>query len=232
MRGKLLESWTGAVYVAAAKTAFVCAVQKRLPDEARAELDAIDQFAGERAVAEWARRWNIGYPCVIEWASGDVFMRRSDGGRFRGDEGHPYKLVSLAWGATIADEWWDVMEKWNDTKLTAGGDDPRDFGKVRERHATTSPIAANPLAESRKSFLARAGVHWDARVKKAGKMGYKPARDPRKIEAHAEWLARNLLLGESAEQIAESLGRESGDSSAVFKALAHMKQLMSSETPD
>ena len=42
MRGKLLESWPGAVYVPAAKTAFVCAVQKRLPDEARAELDAID----------------------------------------------------------------------------------------------------------------------------------------------------------------------------------------------
>ncbi len=57
------EPESGADYESQAASAFVLAVMEWMPDEARAELNAIGKDDNtDDAVQEWARRWHVDCP--------------------------------------------------------------------------------------------------------------------------------------------------------------------------
>jgi hypothetical protein len=65
-----LEAQKGSTHAAEAASAFVRAVQEHLPPEAFAELNALDRDA----IEQWADRWHVHAPCILElaetWCSG------------------------------------------------------------------------------------------------------------------------------------------------------------------
>jgi hypothetical protein len=209
-----LEPAPRIAYAAAAATLFVRAIMKHLPPDARAELDATPD--DEDAVCMWARRWHVECPCVIEWAHGDVTIRVQSGGRFRsGGRGFGYDLPP---------DWWETLHELNNTVLDASGLDARDVGWARDPERSLAPIAANPMAESRDTFLLRASGHWEARAALAYERGYTPIVSAPKLELVAEWIARHHLRGTSVPDLAREAPDQIMTASNVHKQMTKFRR--------
>jgi hypothetical protein len=219
-----LEHEVGAAYRAAAAAAFVSAVVQYLPDavSADSELRAIpnDEHADD-AVLAWTQRWSIDCPCVREWARGDVIVRSTAG---RGA-----RLVAVSTGRDVSDEWWRNLEELNNTVLDASGRDPRDVftsdhsGRVVEKHRSSSPIAANPVAESLDQFVERARQHWHARAELARALGYRSIAPRPQLERDAMLLAQHQMDGRSIRELAATWQLEPA---ALRKALTTLRQTL------
>ena len=210
--GYALEPERGAVRRAHAERLFVEAVLRHLPEEARSELNVIP----EEGVPEWARRWHLDCPCVIGWATSHVVMRQTMPDAEAGPMGFGYEPRKMMPS---------VLDEANDSILDPSGLDLLHLGRARDPHPERSPkaLAADPLHESRESFLRRAAAHWSARADLARAHGFVPIEPAPSLRQHCDWLVR-YQLGEAFDQIADS---DNATVDAVKKALGSLRRILS-----
>jgi hypothetical protein len=226
-----LEPRRNITYETGARNEFVRAVKRHLPQEALEQLVALP---ADQLVQEWATRWRVNAPCVVEEATSWRDLGRSYGlRRLILSDGYTGfdPLLLRDWRAALrelnalpVESTWlenplalfrpDCIKGARANALNANGSlKPlqdmeslsRTFSEqVFANESVLAPIAADPSRESRVDFIGRCQCHWDARVARAHGLGFTRTSPRPSLRQHAEWLARYQVQLESYGTLARS----------------------------
>ncbi len=175
-------------------------------------------------VRPWARARHINCPCVVTAATAlalDAQRSRDPSGAVPPEHRDRLRRFSPSYiGPSYPAPWRAELRRLNelppdterlDDVLHSGWEPGLTVDAALAKSRVLAPIAADPLRESLAGVLQRVRNHWLGRARRARTVmaqagvrvrtvGTAPART-----AHANWLARHQVRGESASQIAASL---------------------------
>lgn len=233
---------------AAAKTAFVAAAWRALPQRARRQLFNI----GPGKIAVWARRWHVAAPCMIQRAREyrEVVATARPGDTVARDLRRGTLSIESSFGVPPVGPWQTELSRLDKLpfwlRRSLSDKVAKNYLAKYRKHDLIddedllAPVAAEPLWETKAHFMERAEDHFRARqlrlqrIAKAADVTVKPPAELPQLHEHVRWLVRFQVFGESAATIAKSAGLHDPDQRVtVQKAiheLAHLIDLPSRPT--
>ena len=206
---------------ARAADAFVIEAWRALSKEAIAELL---ELGDSSAVKDWARRWAVDAPCMIEHGTSLLALHLT--AAERNDLIEQSLSINSAKGTELPGEWLLELQGLDGLPLdglremryvspaewTPAGRAGLDQSLANDDLAL-APLSADPISETKEHFARRAEAHFNARRLRLGSLVSAqtinrcgPPKQSPELAKHVGWLVRFQVTGESISEIAESAG--------------------------